>query len=72
MRGPDPIEDFNRHDAEEAAYEMLCPVCDICGERIVDDYYYQIGDMIFHLDCADRHSVDSYMEEEARRNGIEI
>ena len=45
MRGPDPIEDFNRHDAEEAAYEKLCPVCDICGERIVDDYYYEVAGM---------------------------
>lgn len=62
MRGPDPIEDFNRHDAEEAAYEKLCPICDICGERIVDDYYYEVAGMKFHLDCADRHSVDSYVE----------
>ena len=72
MRGPDPIEDFNRYDAQGAAFENLCPVCDICGERIVDDYYYQIGNMIFHLDCAERKSVDSYVEEEAQRYGIEI
>lgn len=72
MRGPDPIEDFNRHDAEEAAFERLCPICDICGERILDDYYYQIGDITFHLDCADRHSVDSYVEKEAEKYGIEI
>jgi len=62
MRGPDPIEDFNRHDAEEAEYEKLCPVCDLCGEPITDDYYYEVGGIVFHLGCADRHSVDDYME----------
>lgn len=67
MRGPDPIEDFNRHDAEETAYEKLCPVCDICGERITDDCYYKVGGIVFHLDCAERHSVESYMEEERQK-----
>lgn len=67
MRGPDPIEDFNMHDAEEAEYEKLCPVCDVCGERITDDYYYKVGGIVFHLDCAERHSVESYMEEERQK-----
>ena len=65
LRTNDPIADFNRHDAEEAEYEAMCPVCDICGEHITDDYYYKIGNTVFHLDCAERYSVDSFVETKA-------
>ena len=60
-RSDDPLADFDRKDAEDYAYEQKCPVCDICGERITDDYYYTIGNITFHLDCADRHSVENYV-----------
>ena len=60
-RSDDPIADFDRKDAEDYAYEQKCPVCDICGEHITDDYYYTIGGITFHLDCADRHSVENYV-----------
>ena len=59
----DPITDFNKYDDECAAYEDKCPVCDICGERILDEYYYKVGDITFHLDCAEKRSVDSYVNE---------
>lgn len=67
MRSADPIADFNRYDGECAADESLCPVCDICGEPITDDYYYEVGGIVFHLGCAERHSVESYMEEERQK-----
>lgn len=67
MRGSDPIEDFNRQDAEEAEYEKLCPVCDLCGEPITDDYYYMVSGIVFHLGCAVRHSVDDYIEQERQK-----
>lgn len=53
---------YDSRDIEEERFIKMCPVCDICGERITDDYYYEVGGMIFHLDCADRHSVESYVE----------
>ena len=55
-------EDYDRYEKEYEDDESLCPICDICGERITDDYYYEVGGIVFHLDCAERHSVDSYME----------
>lgn len=58
----DPLEDLYRHEDEIAEYEALCPVCDICGEHITDDYYYKIGDTVFHLECAECHSVECYVE----------
>lgn len=56
-----PIADFYIREDELAEYESKCPVCDICGEPILDEYYYQIGDIVFHLDCAERKSVDSFV-----------
>lgn len=58
----DPYADFERQDYEDAEREKLYPVCDICGDRITDDYYYEVAGMKFHLECAERHSVDSYVE----------
>lgn len=65
LRTSNPIADFNRYDAECAKWESMTPVCDICGEHITDDYYYKIGDITFHLDCAERYSVDSFVETKA-------
>ena len=61
----DPLSDVGRRDDEEAAFEALCPVCDICGEHITDDYFYKIGDTVFHLDCAERYSVERFVEAQA-------
>lgn len=57
----DPIADFYLREDEQAEYVSKCPVCSICGEPILDEYYYQIGDIVFHLECAERKSVDSYV-----------
>lgn len=61
MRSADPYEDFDRYDKECADDEKKYPVCDICGKRITDDYYYTIGNITFHLGCADKHSTDNYI-----------
>jgi formylmethanofuran dehydrogenase subunit E len=43
----DPLDDFNRRDAEYAEWLKTLPKCDICGEPIQDEYYYEInGDKI--------------------------
>ena len=62
LRTDDPLTDFDQYDRECYEDEKLFPVCDICGERIADDYYLRIGDMIIHEGCAERHSVESYIE----------
>ena len=61
-RSNDPLADFDRYDAEEYAFAQKCPVCDICGEPITDDYYCQAGTLIFHESCMEHHSVDGYVE----------
>ena len=53
---------IDNRDVEEERFIKMCPVCDVCGEHITDDYYYEIGGMKFHLDCCERHSVESYVE----------
>ena len=51
----DPIADFNRYDAEqERRYEEL-PECDYCGEKITDDYYYEINGDLICEDCLKRN-----------------
>ena len=42
--------------------------CDICGEKITDEYFYQVCGITFHLECADCKSVDAYVEE--KRYGL--
>lgn len=60
----DPYEDFCRHDWEEAEREKRYPVCDICGERITDEFYYEVFGYRFHLGCAEFHSTESYVNKE--------
>ena len=62
MRSDDPIADYYMNQREEEEYEKKCPVCDVCGERITGDFYYSVGGLKFHLDCAECHSVESYVE----------
>ena len=43
MRTNDPVRDAERYAAEADDYINNCPVCDICGEPITDEYYYEVG-----------------------------
>jgi hypothetical protein len=38
----DPTRDWDRKCEEEDEWLSRRPVCDICGEHIQDDYYYNI------------------------------
>ena len=54
-RTDDPCADYDRFDAErEAALELL-PVCCECGERIEDDFCFQINDEIICEDCMEQY-----------------
>jgi hypothetical protein len=72
MRTADPFYDLDRDETECEENEKFFPVCDVCGETITDDYYYELGEYKFHLDCAWklRKSVDDYVED--KKNGSEI
>lgn len=55
MYSDDPVRDYNRYDAEREDELEKLPVCDYCGERIQDDYYYEIGDEIICPDCLEHN-----------------
>lgn len=60
-----PGRDADRYIAwQEAKLEKL-PECEICGERIQDDYLYEVFGHIVCEDCIDdcRNSVDSYIDD---------
>ncbi len=51
----DNIDLYLEHEAEqERRYQRWLksrPICDCCGERITDDYYYDINGTIYCEDC---------------------
>lgn len=49
-RTDDPVADFARLDAEEAAYEARLPHCDNCGEAIYETYFDINGEILCE-DC---------------------
>lgn len=50
----DPLDDFNRRDAEEAEWIDSLPHCEECGEPIQDDYYYNLDGEILCEDCLNK------------------
>lgn len=66
FRTDDPVSDFDNYDAEcEEELERL-PMCEACGERIQDDYLYDIDGYILCEECMNdiyRHSTENYMED---------
>ena len=61
---------FEQHEAEEERLLARCPTCDRCGEKITDEYGYEIepGEL-WCSDCAEewlkdqRKDIDELMEE---------
>ncbi len=51
----DPLDAFNRRDAEEAEWLASLPVCDLCGEPIQDEYYYEIEGKEVCPECLNYH-----------------
>lgn len=50
-RHGDPLDDFNAIEAELARQEAKLPVCEGCGHRIYDDYYFEINGAILCEEC---------------------
>lgn len=65
MRTDDPIADFLAHDAEQQSKLDRLPKCDICGEPILDEYFYNIDGTYICEECLKseyRKCTDDYME----------
>ena len=62
----DPYTDFLRHDAAEDRYLRMLPICIGCGQRIDEEYFWNINGATYHEGCAAevyRESLDDYMED---------
>lgn len=59
------VEETNAYlDRQEKALEKY-PICVYCGERIQDDYYFEIDGEHICEDCLKdnfRHSIESYID----------
>lgn len=65
FRTDDPDVDFMIQDMEQAMAEARLPVCEKCGERIRDDYYFEIEGEILCEECMiarHRRYVEDYIE----------
>jgi formylmethanofuran dehydrogenase subunit E len=51
----DPIADFDRYDTEQCRQEEKLPECSECGEKVHDDYFYEINDEVICSDCLDNN-----------------
>ena len=62
---PDYSDLFNQHDAEQERALRKHPKCDCCGNRIVDDKFYNIEGTYICMVCIEDYKVDTedYMEE---------
>lgn len=71
MRGPDPIEDFDRYDMECADEDSFYPHCTLCKKTITSDYYKTVRikgvDYILCDDCLEEESTENYIEKERER-----
>lgn len=48
---PDALDMWEKHDAEQQAQLNRLPKCDVCDERIQDEYCYQINGSIICEHC---------------------
>lgn len=54
FRHGDPLDDFDRHDREQAKEIAKLPVCEICGEAIQGEHLYLINDEFVCQECLER------------------
>ena len=47
---------------KKKSFEDYCPICEVCGERITDEYYRQIGSDTYHDGCIETRTTDTYVE----------
>lgn len=56
-----PIRDAENYQADQERWLENRPVCDLCGDHIVDDRYFKDDDGIFCEECWHDHVSDVYM-----------
>ncbi len=61
------LKEADRRYREEDEYLSRCPKCDCCGERIQDDYLFNIGGDLYCEECLIdqfRHATDDYTDDD--------
>ena len=61
-----PVADAERYMAEQERELQKLPKCSECGEPIMDDYFYKIGEELYCQDCMDNRFVvwtEDYMNQ---------
>ena len=48
---PDNYDAWKEHEAESEKMLERLPVCSWCGERVQDEYYYNINDEVVCEEC---------------------
>lgn len=54
-RTDDPLADFAANEWEKEKAAELLPECDYCGEKIFDEYCYEINGEYICEDCLNAH-----------------
>ena len=54
----------------QKSFEDYCPVCQICGERITDDFFRQIGTDTYHDGCIETKTTDIYVDNQRAEDEI--
>ena len=49
-----PLRDFERYEAEQEENAQKLPLCEICGERIHDEYGYCVDGYWYHEECFEK------------------
>ena len=66
-RSDDPLKDFDMYEAEQSKaedeFEKRLPICSECGERIHDDYLFDINGELYCQDCMEKfeYAIDNYI-----------
>ena len=51
----DPATDYERYEAELESARELLPECEECGEKIEDDFLFDINDCLICEECLNKH-----------------
>lgn len=63
MYVPDNYDAYRDHEARQEAELKRLPKCEHCGERIQDDFLYEIDGSVYCEECMNelfRHSTEDY------------
>lgn len=50
----DPVMDAANYEAERERKMQELPICDCCGNRITDDYYWEVAGDKYCEECAQK------------------